>query len=212
LTQNANTPPPAAGQTPPPGDLPGQTPPTPQGQTPLGQQQQQQNPLTDHWTEEDWKYFRRLRKENETANEQAKAANEQVKALAKAKQEAEDAKLREQGEYKQLAEKHEQRVKELEPVATRYNTLVELMKAQLDAQIKGWPDEITFSDPGPDADILARLAWADKARPRAEKLLQQQQGQAPGNSPNPQPAGQMSKREGVEELTQRLRAQRGPVL
>ncbi len=46
-------------------------------------------------------------------------------------QAAEEQRLKEQGEFKQLAEKHEARVKELEPKAARFDELAEKIRKQI---------------------------------------------------------------------------------
>jgi chromosome segregation ATPase len=188
-----------AGQTPQPGDPPGQTPP-PQSQTQSGQlltQQQQKTPISALPTDVQ-DYIRLLRDE-------AKTTREQLEARTQAEQQAEQERLKKQGEYQKLAEQHANRVKELEPLAQQLATLASLVKGQIDAQIKDWPDAIKTFDPGPDADVIARLAWMEKARPHVAPLVAQQRGQAPGNSPNPPPAGGNTSEQDVNELKRRIR-------
>jgi chromosome segregation ATPase len=184
------------GQTPPPGGQTGQTPP-PQSQTQSGQQQQQKTPI-DALPPDVQEYIRLLRNE-------AKTTREQLEAETRAKQQAEEERLKKRGEYEELAKKHEQRVKELEPLAQQLTTLANLVKGQIDAQIKDWPEAIKTFDPGPDADVIARLAWMEKARPHVAPLVAQQRGQAPGNSPNPPPANQGTSEQDVNELRRRIR-------
>lgn len=206
MTQNPNPTPPVPGQTPAPGDPPGQTPPTPQGQTPQGQQQQK-TPLTD-LPPDVQDYIKLLRQE-------AKQTREQLEAQARAKQEEDERLKQEQGQFRDLAEQRKVRISELEPYKSRYDALADLLKGQIETQVKEWPAEahalVKGFEPAVTAPIEERLAWLDKSRPIVEQFKAQKQGQAPGNSPNPQPAGQPGKREGVEEHLQRLRAQRGPV-
>ena len=102
---------------------------------------------------------------------------------------AEQARLREAGEFKSLAEKHEARVKELEPINERYGQLSGLVAGQIETQIKDWPAEVKAFDPGVDAPIEQRLAWLEKSKPLIEKLAQQQRATNPGNGPNPRPTG-----------------------
>lgn len=122
-----------------------------------------------------------------------------------AAQSAEQQRLKEQGEYKTLAEKHEARVKELEPLAQSYTQLATLVSGQIEAQIKDWPEEVKAFDPGPDS-VEQRLAWIEKSRPLVAKLTQQQAKPAPGNSPNPKPAGGNQQQADVDELRQRYRS------
>jgi chromosome segregation ATPase len=202
LTQTPNTPG-EPGQTPPQqGDQTGQTPPpqsqTQSGQPPTTQQQQQRTPL-DALPPDVQEYIRLLRDE-------AKTNREKLEAETRAKQQAEEERLKKQGEYQKLAEKHEQRVKELEPIAQEYNDLAEQMKVFIDTQTKDWPDLIKDYDPGPDAPVKARMAWMNKSRQHAETLAAQTRGKAPGNSPNPAPAnsGGTSEQD-VNELRRRIR-------
>lgn len=102
---------------------------------------------------------------------------------------AEAARMKEQGEFKALAEKHEARVKELEPVNERFSQLSGLVSSQIEAQIKDWPAEVKAFDPGSDAPIEMRLTWLEKSKPLIEKLAQQQRATNPGNGPNPRPTG-----------------------
>jgi hypothetical protein len=208
MTQNPGTNPPAPGQTPPGGEPPGQTPPpTTPGQTPT----QAQHPSTDHWTEADREYIKRLRKEAEDANDQAKALKKAADAAEHAKQEAEDAKRREQGQFKELADSYKAKVDELTPLATRYQALSDLVNAQIEAQIKDWPAEVKAFDPGKDAPVETRQAWVNKSLPLITKLVQGAPG-TPGNSPGPKPVGQQqAQQQDVATLKDRYRASRGPL-
>jgi chromosome segregation ATPase len=100
---------------------------------------------------------------------------------------AEQQRLKEQGEFRALAEKHEARVKELEPINERYSQLSSLVAQQIETQIKDWPAEVKTFDPGADAPIEQRLSWLEKSKPLIEKLAQQQRATNPGNGPNPRP-------------------------
>jgi len=128
-------------------------------------------------------YIKRLRDEAEEANKLRKAE-------AKAKAEAEAARLKEQGEFKALAEKHETRVKELEPIAESYTRLASTMNAQIEAEIKDWPPEVKSLVPASDVPVESRLEHMNRLRPLLEKLQVQARGTQPGNSPNPRPSGQ----------------------
>ena len=102
-------------------------------------------------------------------------------------QAAEQVRLAEQGQFKQLAEQHEARVKELEPLAQSYAALADQLGKQVEGQMKDWPAEVKAFYPGSDAPIEQRLAWLEKSRALVEKL--QQARSTPGNAPNPKPAG-----------------------
>jgi hypothetical protein len=190
MTQNANTPP-AGGQAPPQGDPPGQAPTTTPPQVGDGQSQQQS--LSQ---EEMAKVIADLRKENAAHRNKAK----EQERLA---QEAEAERLRQQGEYKALAEKHETRVKELEPIAESYTRLASTMNAQIEAEIKDWPPEVKSLVPAADVPVESRLEHMNRLRPLLEKLQVQARGTSPGNSPNPRPQAQTAEGAGKEYM-QRL--------
>jgi hypothetical protein len=200
MTQSPNTNPPAPGQTPPGGEPPGQTPPPTPGQTPPAPQQK--TPL-DQLPADVQDYIKLLRNE-------AKQNREALDAETKAKQEAEQERLKKQGEYQKLAETHEKRVKELEPIETRYKALSELVNTQIEAIIKDWPAEIKAFDPGKDAPVETRQEWVNKSIPIITKLGQPAPG-APGNAPGPKPAGAAGNKKDVDELRERYRATRGPL-
>jgi hypothetical protein len=202
MTQNPGTNPPAPGQTPPGGDPPGQTPPTiAPGQTPPAPQQSIPSieSLDPYWRT----HIHDLREENKERRLAADAAE-------RAKQEAEQERLKKQGEYQKLAETHEKRVKELEPIETRYKALSELVNTQIEAIIKDWPAEIKAFDPGKDAPVETRQEWVNKSIPIITKLGQPAPG-APGNAPGPKPAGAAGNKKDVDELRERYRATRGPL-
>lgn len=184
---------PGDGTTPEPGSPQGQTP-NPQGLTPNGSQKTPIAALPPDIQD----YIKTLR-------EEAKALNKEKEAEAQAKRQAEEARLKEQGEYKTLAEKHEARVRELEPLAQSYTQLATLVSGQIEAQIKDWPEEVRAFDPGKDAPIEQRLAWIEKSRALVAKL--QGQARPAGNGPNPRPAGGAQHQQAnVEELRQRYRS------
>src|SRR5258708_13818767 len=137
----------------------GPTPP-PQGLTPNGPPQR--TPI-DSLPADIQDYIKRLRDE-------AEEANKAKKAEVHAKQLADELRLKEQGEFKTLAEKHEARVKALEPISERYTQLATLVASQIEAQVKDWPQEVKAFDPGSDAPIEQRLAWLEKSKPLIEKL------------------------------------------
>jgi hypothetical protein len=166
------------GQTPNGTDPQGQTPnnTTPSGQTPNGQRTS-----IDTLPVDIQDYIKSLRAD-------AKKYRDASEAEAKAKADAEAARLKEQGQFKELADKHEAKVRELEPVATSYTKLAEQINAQIEAEIKDWPAEVKNLVPGADMPAEQRLEQMTKLRPLLEKLQTQAKTQLPGNRPNPQVA------------------------
>lgn len=110
---------------------------------------------------------------------------------ATAAQAAEQQRLKEQGEFKQLAEQASARVKELEPVQERYTALSTLLSGQIKAQTKDWPKEVKDLLPGDDVAIEVRYEQVQKLQTLATQLAsqsqQQQRASLPGNKPGPQP-------------------------
>src|SRR6266702_7789222 len=131
MTTTPNTDPPGqapGSSVPPPGQAPTQTPPQAGGE----QSQQQQHSLSQ---EDIQRVIADLRKENAAHRKKAKEQEEQAQV-------AEQERLRQAGEYKQLAEQHEKRVKELEPIQESYTRLAEQINAQIAAEVKDWPTEV----------------------------------------------------------------------
>jgi hypothetical protein len=140
----------------------------------------------------------------------AKKLRDANEAEAKAKQEAEAARLKEQGQFKELADKHAARILELEPIATSYSKLAEQIQAQIEAEIKDWPQEVKNLVPGNDIPVEQRLEQLTRLRPLLEKLQVQAKTQLPGNRPNPQQASpQATKQAQLEANRAALLKQRG---
>jgi len=173
------------------GQAPNQNPqgqaPNSDGQAPNETPNQQQAPLSRADLEEIVGKLRAESADNRIKLKKYEEAARKQEADAKA---ALDKQLKEQGQYKELAEQHEARVQELEPVAERYGQLAELVGQQIKTQIKDWPAEVKTFDPGEDAPIEQRLAWLEKSKPLIEKLQQQARATQPGNAPNPRPSQQ----------------------
>ncbi len=167
------------GQTPNNVDPTGQTPTTPpNGQTPNGTP-----PKTafESLPQDIQDMITGLRTEN-------KDKRKAIDAIEAEKKLAEEQKLREQGEFQKLAEQHQARVRELEPVQERYNALAELVNEQIKTQVSDWPEEVKSLVPDKKTPVEERLKSLEKLKPLAERFAVQQRGQSPGNVPNPKPA------------------------
>ncbi len=143
--------------------------------------------------------IRDLRSES-AAHRKAKTDAERVAQAA-----AEKA-LADNQQWEQLAKQHKAQLDALTPKAELADRLSEQLTAQIEARVKKLPSEVTALDPG-DADIVARLAWLDKAEALAAKLTGAAQGQT-GNKPAPKPAGQPTEQEAAQrelELRRRFR-------
>jgi hypothetical protein len=191
---NDNNIPTSQGQVPSDTDPQGQMPTSSQGQMPSDPQQKVPIESLPQAVQD---YIKELRG-------QAAAARKEREAEARAKQQEAEQRLAEQGEFKKLAEQHAARVQELEPIASQYSQLAELVSGQIESQIKDWPNELKAFDPGKDAPIEQRLAWLEKSKPLLEKLMQQVRSQSPGNAPSPRPASPNGSKD-VDELRTRYR-------
>ncbi len=142
---------------------------------------------------------------NQTQNA---AHRKKAKEQEEQAQVAEQERLRQAGEYKQLAEQHEKRVKELEPIQESYTRLAEQINAQIQAEVKDWPTEVKSLVPDASVAVESRLEQVAKLRPLIAQLAQQARGQAPGNRPNPPAQGQPSREDLVAANMRELKKQR----
>jgi len=114
-------------------------------------------------------------------------------AAQRAADEAEEKRLADEKQFQALAEKRQGQIAELEPKAALADALTEKIRAQIEAEIAGWPDEVTALLGAGDAEnpvpVLELLERVEKARPLAARL-KTPETPAPGNSPRPQPTGQ----------------------
>lgn len=128
-------------------------------------------------------------------------------ATAKAQEEAEAARLKEQGLWQKAAEQAETKVKELSPQLEAATAEVtrwrEIVTAQIDSEIKTWPAEVLALIPAADTDPLARYDAVNRTRPLAAKLAGTPP--PPGNGPNPRPVGGPSNAEGNSRVASFMR-------
>lgn len=117
-----------------------------------------------------------LRAEN-AAHRRAKQESE---AAAKA---AEDKRLEAEKQFEQLAQQRAARIAELEPIASRYESLAAKLTADMEKEIAKLPAEIKAMRPDGDLDTL--IEWTEKARALAAKM---QAAAAPGHAAPPRPA------------------------
>jgi hypothetical protein len=166
----------------------------PQAGTPTVQATQEptntQNPTQPNTVEELPAWAQKLIKEANA--EAAKHRKEKADAAIQSEQ-AQAEKLKQQGEFKTLAEQREARIKELEPQLDTVNQRLERFnKLTLDrakAEIKDWPEKVAALLPkGDSIDALDYLEAVEKYRPLVDEL---RANSAPGARPNqPRPAGQ----------------------
>lgn len=125
-------------------------------------------------------------------NDRLKMLEEQREQEAKAREEEENKKLADQQRWQELYETSTKKLAELTPKADLADKLAEKLLDQYEKEIANWPDEVKGMAPKPEASILDKLDWLDRARPLAKALSE---GKTPpaGNGPRPRstaPAGQ----------------------
>lgn len=125
----------------------------------------------------DNKKYRAKQKEQEQAA-QAKEAEESAKK---------EAQLREQNQFKELAEKYGAEVQQLKPVQESYTALSSVIADQLKEQTKGWPQEVKDLLPPDDTPIESRYAQVQKLQAFVDKLNEKAPTK-PGNAPGPKPS------------------------
>jgi hypothetical protein len=152
-----------------------------------------------------------LQRELALAKNEARNLRKRFREQEEVANTAEQTRLKEQGQYKQLAEQLQSKLQSLEPKSERYDALSTLVSEQIDAEIKDWPATVKALDPGPDAGIETRLAWRNKARAIVNDLQQQARGQQPGNGPNPRPAPH-TKEQQIEAAREQFRRERGRLI
>lgn len=169
----------------------------------------QKSPLT---LEEALKRIATLEHEHGNAKEAEDRLGKKLAAYEKAQKQQEAAaaeatqrQLEEQGKFKEIAEQHEARVRQLEPIEQRYNTLAGQVRAQIQAETKDWPAEVKAFYPGDDAPLEQVNDWYQRSKPLMEKLQQQARTQSPGNAPGPKPAGEMTPEQMQRSVEERLR-------
>ena len=134
-------------------------------------------------------------------NQKYRKEQKDQKEAAKAKEEQD---LREQNQFKELAEKYGAKVQELEPTVERYTALSGLLDGQIKAQVKDWPKEVKDLLPDDSVSIEDRYAQVQKLQAFVDKL-QAAPTTKLGHAPNPKPATQTP--EGYQKkLEDQLRA------
>lgn len=124
------------------------------------------------------------RKEIAELRRESAAQRRARQEAAEAAQAAEDQRLEQEKRYAELAEKRQQRIAELEPIAERYNALAAKLTADLEAEIAKLPAEVQAMRPA-SADLDDLIDWAERAKTLATKM---QAANAAGAGPLPRPA------------------------
>lgn len=121
----------------------------------------------------------------------------------KQKDEAEQRTLTEQQQFKELAQKHEARVKELEPLQSEVETLRAVVQQQLDVAKKDMPKHITaLLDKMAPADQLAWIAEnkAELTKPAAVDINATNRGASVSKSDRVHDAAQDLRKTGQYNL------------
>jgi DNA repair exonuclease SbcCD ATPase subunit len=160
----------------------------PKGQDPTskGQDPNEKPPLSREALEA---IVAELREENAKNRVKLQKHTDEQKKQAAEAQASEEARLKEQNQFKELAEKYGAKVQELEPTVERYTALSGLLDGQIKEQVKDWPKEVKDLLPDDSVSIEDRYAQVQKLQAFVDKLQAQPQTK-PGHAPNPKPATQ----------------------
>lgn len=135
-------------------------------------------------------------------NGEARTRRMQVKEAEDAAKTQREASLSEKEEWKTLAEERQSELSKLKSKADQFDELSLLFDKQYVDEIKEWPSDLVEMAPSDDAPLTTKLAWLEKARPMAKKLMTT----APSDTAaTRQPVG--GNRRGPEPTTQSLRTQ-----
>jgi hypothetical protein len=99
-----------------------------------------------------------------------KLVEERVTAeLARRQQDADRKTAETQGEFERLYNEVKPQLEtvtaERDDLKKQNGKLTKFVNTQIDAEIAAWPEIVRLTDPGAD-DLPARMAWADKLRPK----------------------------------------------
>lgn len=165
-----------------------------------GQQGQQgQQPPAQAQNGGDEKKFSQSELEAILADRLAREQRKTTEAAEKARKVAEEQALKEQGQFKTLAEQHAARVAELEPRAGQVERFEKALKAQVDELRKGLPAHLTTLLDKMDAVEQLEYLAANRAK------LVPQQTQAPNINGGAGTGGQVDEKTREAELRQRFR-------
>jgi uncharacterized protein YhaN len=124
------------------------------------------------------KVIEELRKEAAANRTKVKTYEANQAKAEKERQEAEQAKLKEQGQWQKLAEDSQAEMSKLKPVVEKYGEVTNRLLTRTREEIKGWPKEAKDLLPsGDEVDALDYLNAFDRIKPLAQKLMGQGQGQ-----------------------------------
>lgn len=140
------------------------------------------------WAQDEIKELRK-----EAARRRVEAREAQVAA-----EKAEEEKLARERQFEELAQRRQAKIDELTPAAEQAGRLTELVRGQINEEIKDWPDSITAMAPAGEQPAEVWLEWLQKARPLVKELRQKSEPPAPGAGPRPSQNGS-----GVDDKTAR---------
>lgn len=119
------------------------------------------------------------RRELETRLTEAETARTNTET---AKHAAEQKLAEQQAEIARIAQEADAKVAQNSAILDRYK---EVVSSTVNDMTTEWPEEVKLFDPGPDADPMVRLEWAQKAKLLVAKL--QPAGPGAGIAPKPSP-------------------------
>lgn len=124
---------------------------------------------------------------NEVNNKLKKLEEDAAKA-AKAQQEADEKRLEEQQQWRELAEERGKQLEGVKGKATDYDKLAELVAKQLKTEIDAWPEKVKNLFPANEMPVLEMLEWAERFRPLALEMSEDKPA-TPGNHRGPRMSG-----------------------
>ena len=130
----------------------------------------------------------RLGRQRDAERERANTLEAELNAIRQKQREADEARAKEQGEWKTLAEQREAALTaattERDALKGEHDALTAYFDAQYTTAFDRLPDVIKEFAPPEDASFAAKAEWLTKAQAQAAKLADETR---PGNRPNPKP-------------------------
>ncbi|HEY3265768.1 MAG TPA: hypothetical protein VGM37_02490, partial [Armatimonadota bacterium] len=127
-----------------------------------------------------------IQKELETTRKEAANYRTKLRKLEESAQAADEAKLAEQQQWKELAEKREARIKELEPLQDRVSAYEKRETERIAASIKDWPENLRKLVERASS-LEEKQAALQDLKPTVDALAGK--AAAPGSGPGPKASG-----------------------
>lgn len=116
-------------------------------------------------------------------NERLKALEDEAAKQAAAQAKAEEDRMAEQQEWRELAEARGQQLEGAKSKAANYDKLAEVLSKQLKTEIDAWPEKVKALFPEDEMSVVEMMTWAERFRPLAQELAAEKA--PPGNGRRP---------------------------